>query len=310
MNNKIIKIGTRGSVLALWQANYIKNLINKKYPDTAVELIKIKTTGDKIIDRPLADIGGKGLFIKEIEAALQQKEIDLAVHSLKDVPAILPEGCEIYATPERESPYDAFVSNKYKNINELKISSIIGTGSARRKVQLLKFNRNISIKDLRGNVTTRLKKLKEGNFDCIILAHAGLTRLGLTKVVAQILDDNIMIPAVCQGIIGVEVRRDDENTKKYIEHINDRQTQIVATSERAFLKTMGGSCKVPMGGFCQIKHNKIFIKGFVSSIDGSNFIYDEVTEESFGKANIAGIRLAEKLLQRGGNLMIEELNLR
>ena len=212
---KKIKIGTRGSSLALWQANTVKNAIHSKYSNIDIEIVKIKTMGDKIKDVPLAKIGGKGLFLKEIEETLLSNKIDLAVHSMKDVPVILPEGLEIYATLKREDPRDVLISQKYKNLKYFPENSVIGTSSLRRKAQILKYNSGINIKDLRGNVQTRLKKLKEHQYDGIILAMAGLLRLGLADVITEAIDLNLMIPAVCQGIIGIEVGKDNENIKSH-----------------------------------------------------------------------------------------------
>jgi hydroxymethylbilane synthase len=303
---KKIKIGTRGSSLALWQANTVKNAIQSKYPNIDVEIVKIKTMGDKIKDVPLAKIGGKGLFLKEIEEALLSNKIDMAVHSMKDVPVILPEGLGIFATLKREDPRDALISQKYSNLKNFPEKSVIGTSSLRRKAQILKYNSGLNIKDLRGNIQTRLKKMKELQYDGIILAMAGLLRLGLTNLITEAIDFNLMIPAVCQGIIGIEVGNDNENIKKLICHLNDRDTHTSALAERAFLKKLGGSCQTPIGCICTFANTKtLHLKGFVSSIDGKIFITGE-KEGSIYEPERLGEDLGNELLDRGGNELVRE----
>jgi hydroxymethylbilane synthase len=303
---KKIKIGTRGSSLALWQANTVKNAIQSKYPNIDVEIVKIKTMGDKIKDVPLAKIGGKGLFLKEIEEALLSNKIDMAVHSMKDVPVILPEGLGIFATLKREDPRDALISQKYSNLKNFPEKSVIGTSSLRRKAQILKYNSGLNIKDLRGNIQTRLKKMKELQYDGIILAMAGLLRLGLTNLITEAIDFNLMIPAVCQGIIGIEVGNDNENIKKLICHLNDRDTHTSALAERAFLKKLGGSCQTPIGCICTFTNTKtLHLKGFVSSIDGKIFITGE-KEGSIYEPERLGEDLGNELLDRGGNELVRE----
>ena len=305
---KKIKIGTRGSSLALWQANTVKNAIHSKHSNIDIEIVKIKTMGDKIKDVPLAKIGGKGLFLKEIEETLLSNKIDLAVHSMKDVPVILPEGLEIYATLKREDPRDVLISQKYKNLKYFPENSVIGTSSLRRKAQILKYNSGINIKDLRGNVQTRLKKLKEHQYDGIILAMAGLLRLGLADVITEAIDLNLMIPAVCQGIIGIEVGKDNENIKKLIYHLNDKDTHTSALAERAFLKKLGGSCQTPIGCICTFTNsNTLHLKGFVSSIDGKIFVTGE-KEGSIYEPEKLGEDLGNDLLNRGGRDLVKEFS--
>jgi hydroxymethylbilane synthase len=303
---KKIKLGTRGSALALWQANTVKQQILSEYPDIEIEIVKIKTTGDKLKDAPLAKIGGKGLFLKEIEEALLAKTIDLAVHSLKDVPVLMPKDLELYATLKREKANDAFISHNYKSLHELPDKAVIGTSSIRRKVQLLKHNKNLIIKDLRGNVPTRLKKLNQHQYDAIILATAGLIRLNLAEVITEELDYDLMIPAICQGIIGIEVRQDASDIKNIIGHLDDKDSHIMSTAERSFLKTMGGSCQTPMGGICNIVNAKrINLKAFLSSTNGSTFITEE-KEGPIERAEELGESLGQELLDKGGYEIIRD----
>ncbi|KAA0259499.1 hydroxymethylbilane synthase [Deferribacter autotrophicus] len=300
-----IVIGTRGSKLALWQANYIKSRIEEKH-GIKVELKIIKTTGDKILDTPLAKIGGKGLFVKEIEQELLKGTIDLAVHSMKDVPVELPEGLDIFIHPEREEPFDAFLSVKYDSIDSLPDGAVVGTSSLRRKVQLLRKYPHLKIKDLRGNVDTRIRKLVSGEFDAIILAKAGLKRLGLTEHIKQTLTDDFMIPAVCQGTLGIEVREKDKETIDILSFLNDEETNICSKAERAFLKTLEGGCQVPIGCYAKLDKDKLFIKGFLANLDGSKFLYEEITGQK-EDAEKLGIKLAQTILDKGGDKIIQEI---
>ena len=303
---KNITIATRGSQLALWQANYIKDRIESKHEGVKVELKIIKTTGDKILDTPLAKIGGKGLFVKEIENALLDNTADLAVHSMKDVPMELPKGLMLFATPRRENPFDAFLSIKYNSIRELPKNSIVGTSSLRRKLQLLKIRPDLQIKDLRGNVNTRIAKLKKGDYDAIILAKAGLIRLEMTDYIKETLDDSVMIPAVCQGTLGLEIRENDSQTKKAISFLKDHETDIRTSAEREFLKALQGGCQVPIAGYSVIKQDKIFMKALLSSLDGSTFLYEEGEADVFDAPSL-GKKLAEKILQKGGKEILKEI---
>lgn len=301
-----IRIATRGSKLALWQANHIKSLLIEKYPNLEVELKIIKTQGDIILDVPLAKIGGKGLFVKEIENALLANEADIAVHSMKDVPAELPEGLEVYVNPAREIPFDAFLSVKYNNLTDLPKKAKLGTSSLRRKVQIAKIRPDIEIIDLRGNVDTRIRKLTEGVFDAIILARAGLNRLGLLDWVKYTFDDSELVPSVCQGTLGIEVRQDDHKTKEMINFLKDEKTEIVTKVERAFLKRLEGGCQAPIGGYCKFENNKLKMIGFLSSLDGKDFLrYEEVGDPA--KPIDLGISVAEKILSVGGKKILDEI---
>lgn len=299
-------IATRGSKLALWQANHIKSLLVDRYPNLEVELKIIKTQGDIILDVPLAKIGGKGLFVKEIENALLDKEADLAVHSMKDVPAELPEGLDIFVNPVRESPFDAFLSVKYGSLSELPKGAKLGTSSLRRKVQIAKLRPDIEIIDLRGNVDTRIRKLVEGQFDAIILAKAGLNRLNMLDYVKYTFNDLELIPSVCQGTLGIEVRKDDTRIKELLSFMKDRDTELVTKVERAFLKRLEGGCQAPIGGFCRIEGDKLKMVGFLSSLDGNQFLrYEEMGE--FDKPEELGIKVAEKILSMGGKKILDEI---
>lgn len=301
-----IRIGTRKSKLALWQANYVANSIKNLFPDVEVELVKITTKGDKILDVPLAKVGGKGLFVKEIEDALLKKEIDIAVHSLKDVPTYFPEGLGLIAVTEREDPRDAFLSVKYKSIDELPENSVVGTSSLRRKVQLKRLRPDLTIKDLRGNVDTRIRKLEEGQYDAIILAFAGLKRLGFENKVRQLFDPYKFIPAVAQGFLGIEARLDNTKVIEIVSHLNHKESQIRASAERAFLKTLEGGCQVPLAGYSEIIDNKLKITGFVADIEGKKFFKDTLLGD-LDKPEEVGTALAESLLRQGAKEVLEEI---
>jgi len=301
-----IRIGTRKSKLALWQANYIADQLKKHFPDLEVELVKIVTKGDKILDVPLAKVGGKGLFVKEIEEAMLRNEIDIAVHSLKDVPTYFPEGLGLVAITEREDPRDAFLSVKYNSIEDMPEGAVLGTSSLRRKAQIMMKRKDIRIEDLRGNVDTRIRKLEEGQYDGIILAYAGLKRLGLEGKVRQILQPDYMIPAVAQGFLGIEARLDDEKTREIVSVLNHRESEIRAKAERAFLKTLEGGCQVPLAGYSEIVNGKLKITGFVSDLTGDRVFRDSM-EGSLEDAESLGVKLAEKLLSDGAKEVLEEI---
>ena len=281
-----IKIGTRASKLALWQAEFIAQELSKKFP---VEVIKIQTTGDKILDAPLAKIGGKGLFTKEIEIALLENKIDLAVHSLKDVPSELPTEFEIAAITKRAQPFDAFVSNKFFTLENLPSGAVIGTSSLRRAAQILNLRPDLQIKNLRGNVDTRLKKLDSGEFDAIILAAAGLERLGYGGRIKQILTE--IIPAAGQGALAIEIRAGDLKIRDAVKFLNDAETCAAIKIERDFLKEIGGSCQIPVGIFA----DKNSARAVIASVDGKKILRDEISSE-----NLDGKIFARKMLESGG----------
>ncbi len=295
-----IRIGTRASKLALWQSEFIAAELQKKYPALKIELVKIQTTGDKILDSPLAKIGGKGLFTKEIENALAENKIDMAVHSLKDVPNELPANFEIAAITKRAQPFDAFVSNKFSKIEELPKGAVVGTSSLRRAAQILNLYPNLKIENLRGNVDTRLKKLDAGNFDAIILAAAGLERLGYSGRIKRILTE--IIPAAGQGALAIEIRADDIEVAETVKFLNDEKTFQATKIERDFLKVIGGSCQIPVGIFAEVDENKISARAVVAALDGKKIIRD--TAE-----NIDGATFAEKILDNGGREILREIEI-
>lgn len=301
-----LTIATRGSALALWQANHIKSLLETEHPGLEVALNVIKTTGDKILDVPLAKIGGKGLFVKEIETALLNGEADLAVHSMKDVPTELPQELELYANPRKELPNDAFLSVKYGSLAELREGAVVGTSSLRRKLQLSAYKQGLVIKDLRGNVDTRIRKMVDGEYDAIILAASGLKRLGLTEHIREIIPVDIMIPAVCQGVLGIEVRREDEKTKALLKFLKDEKTETVAAAERTFLKKLEGGCQAPIACHGVLEEGKIRVVGYLADLDGKTVIKKEITGPG-DEAAQTGEKLAEEMLAAGGAAILKEI---
>ena len=299
-------IATRGSALALWQANHIKDLIEKEHPQCSVELNVIKTQGDKILDVPLAKIGGKGLFVKEIEEAMLAGQADIAVHSMKDVPVELPEELEIWVNPRRESPYDAFLSVKYKSIDELPAGAVVGTSSLRRKLQLLALKPDLSIKELRGNVDTRIRKMTDGEYDAIILAQSGLNRLGLTEHIRQTIPAEVMLPAICQGALGIEARKDDSKTKELLAFLKDKTTETAVAAERAFLTKLEGGCQAPIGAHAVLNGSTLTLTGFLSDLEGKKVIKERISGNSADAAGL-GTKLAESILAYGGQAILKEL---
>lgn len=313
---KKIRIGTRGSQLALWQANWVKGKLSEWNPGIEIEIHKIKTTGDKILDVPLAKVGGKGLFVKEIEEALFDKKIDIAVHSMKDVPTDLPEGLCISAITEREDPRDALISKDGSKLKELKKGAKIGTSSLRRQVQLLNFRNDFEINQLRGNLNTRMKKLSAGDFDAIMLAAAGVKRMGWENKITEYLPYDIFLPAIGQGALGIEIRKSDKDIEKIIEKFNHRETSVCVRAERAFLKRLEGGCQVPIAAFGTIippsppfskgGQGGIKLEGLVGSIDGK-ILYRDSEEDKENNVEELGIRLAEKLLNMGADKILKEV---
>lgn len=294
-----LTIGTRQSLLALWQSNHIAALLREKYPECEVVLKKIVTKGDRILDVPLAQIGGKGLFTKEIETELADGTIDLAVHSLKDMPTVLPEGLCLTAITERANVGDAFVSNKYTSFEELPLGAVIGTSSLRRKAQLLAERPDLQIMDLRGNVDTRLRKLDEGLYDAIILAAAGLERLGHGDRITALIPPDVCLPAVGQGALAIEARTADDEVRSMLEFLNDLPTKQSTDAERAFLGLLEGGCQVPIGVHADVAGEQIKIEAIIAALDGSTVLRDTIT----GKAEDAvalGQQLGKKMLAAGG----------
>ena len=301
-----IRIGTRGSKLALTQSEWIKERLEKQHSGICVELVKIKTTGDKILDVPLSKVGGKGLFVKEIEEALLESRVDVAVHSMKDVPAELPERLMLSTFPRREDPSDALISTEHQSLDQLPKRARVGTSSLRRGAQLLHLRPDLTIVSLRGNVDTRLGKLKSGDLQAIILAAAGLNRLGLSHVITQTIPFHQLLPAVGQGALGLEVRRGDQKTIDLLDFLNHEDTRTAVAAERAFLKTLEGGCQVPMAGFARIKGSTLSFEGLVAELDGSK-IFKETETGTRDQAEQMGIRVANKLLASGGGDVLKRL---
>jgi len=301
-----LKIGTRGSKLALWQANWVKAGLEKGHPGLAVELVTIKTKGDKILDVPLAKVGGKGLFVKEIEEALLDGRIDLAVHSMKDMPGDIPPGLCIGPVPKRELPLDVLISAGGDNLADLKQGASIGTSSLRRTAQLKHLRPDLQIAGLRGNLDTRLRKLDEGQMDAIVLAAAGIHRLGLEDRVTEYLDPDDMLPAVAQGALCIEIRESDPETDRLVSILNHPDTRTVVLGERAFLRRLEGSCQIPVAGHGTLENGNFSIRGLVANLEGTQVI--QATASGAGqRAREVGIELAEELLANGADRILKEL---
>ena len=309
MNSDTITIGTRASKLALRQAEYIAGEIEKQHPACHVELKTMTTKGDRILDAPLAKIGGKGLFTKELEQAMLAGEIDLAVHSLKDMPTEVPEGLVIGAITARLDPGDAFVSVRYKAIEELPQGARVGTSSLRRRAQLLAVRPDLTILDLRGNVNTRLAKLDAGEFDAIVLAAAGLKRLGLGERIRTILPRAMILPAVGQGALAVECRADDTRIRECIDFLRDPHMTAAATAERAFLRRVEGGCQIPVGVYAEVgADNMLHVEAMIASVDGMRVCRSR-TMGAIASAEALGISLAEELLDVGGRDILKEIGI-
>ena len=300
-----LRIGTRGSALALWQARWVKTQIESLWPGLRVELVPIKTSGDKIQGISLAQVGGKGLFVKEIEEALLAGTIDLAVHSMKDLPAELPEGLTLSAVPEREDTRDVLITRHGETLDELPAGTRVGTSSLRRQALLLHVNPGLHMETLRGNVDTRLRKQQEGVVDAIVLAAAGLKRLGLTPDHSCVLDEQEFLPAIGQGALGIETRVNDE-TVTIVQPLHHQATAVAVSAERAFLRRMGGSCRTPLAAKGTVLSNTILLRALVASPDGRRLIRGE-HEGPIDMAEQVGATLAERLLAQGGKEILEEL---
>jgi len=298
----ILRIGSRGSQLALWQANHISALLRARGHEVAIEIIH--TTGDKITGVALAMVGTKGMFTKEIEEALADRRVDLAVHSLKDLPTELPSGFEIAAITQRQDPRDAFCSRLYSTIEDLPRSARVGTSSLRRQAQLKAIRRDLDIHPLRGNIDTRLRKLEQGEYDAIILAAAGLQRLGKTELIKQIIPAEIMCPAAGQGALCIEIREGDSLTRQNLEFLNDPAAHVTTTCERALLNSLGGGCQVPIGAFAEIRAGKLHLDAIVADPDGSR-VLRESRDGNVNDPEKLGTAVGETLLQRGGDEILE-----
>jgi len=303
---KQLRIGTRGSALALAQATLVQNQIQDHHPQITVELEIIKTTGDKIQDVPLAKIGGKGLFTKEIEMAILAGEVDLGVHSMKDVPTEVPDGLVIGITTIREDPRDAFISRKYQSLKEIPRGGRIGTGSLRRKAQLLHLRPDLEIVPLRGNVDTRLRKLVEENLDAVILAAAGLRRLGRAAEITAVIPETEMLPAIGQGALGLEYRQDDAETRNLLEFLDHPETKVIVAAERAFLARLEGGCQVPIAAKGSLKNGELILEGLIGDLTGTR-IYRQQVAGPPEAAEHLGRKLAQRLLQLGGAQILSEI---
>lgn len=299
-------LGTRGSRLAIWQAEWVRARLQAVAPDVAVTLRRIKTSGDKILDVPLAKIGGKGLFVKEIEEELLQGTIDLAVHSMKDVPTVLPQGLAILCVPEREDPRDVLISRGAIPLDRLPAGARVGTSSLRRQAQLLHHRPDLTIQMLRGNLDTRLRKLRNGEFDAIVLAAAGLKRMGWAEEVTEYLPVNVSLPAIGQGALGLEGRAEDGFVQMLVSALDHPPTRAAVTAERAFLERLGGGCQVPIAAHATLAGGRLCLDGLIASVDGRRLVRDQV-EGSAIEARELGQRLAEQLLRRGGEAILTEI---
>ena len=298
-------IATRESRLALWQAEHVQSLLRQRF-GWSVELLGMTTKGDQILDRPLSEIGGKGLFIKELEVAMQEGRAHLAVHSMKDVPMLMPEGFVLAAIAARENPRDAFVSNKYAGLDELPAGAVVGTSSLRREAILRAKYPQLVIKSLRGNLDTRLKKLDAGDYDAIILAAAGLIRLGLEYRIKTVLTAEQSLPAPGQGALGIELVEGDAAMATIVAPLDDPQTAHCVKAERAFSRALGGSCQVPLGGYAVIDDGQLWLRGFVASVDGQEMVAGELLGDPADDEAL-GRQLAEQLRARGADAILEKL---
>ena len=302
----IIRIGTRGSKLALWQANWVKEQIERRFPSTQCQLVRIRTKGDKIRDVALAKVGGKGLFVKEIEEALLKGRIDLAVHSMKDVPTQLPDLLHIAAITEREDPRDVMISDRWKRFEELPKGARIGTSSLRRQAQLLHARPDLKMEVLRGNLDTRIKKLRTEGLDAIIVAASGVIRMGLQHRITEYLDYDLCLPPMGQGAFGLECRKEDYEINAVLKTLNEPSVSKTVQAERAFLERLEGGCQVPAAAYGELLHGTLRLRGVIASVDGKELIKDEIAGDP-SESESLGRRLAEKLLQLGGDGILRRI---
>ncbi len=308
MSKKVIRVGSRDSILAMWQTMFVVEELKKVTDQYEFEIISLKTKGDKILDVALAKIGDKGLFTKELEVCLLEGAIDFAVHSMKDMPTALPEGLQISSMLKRHNPADAFVSDKYQSFMELPQGAKVGTSSLRRRAQLLNARPDLDIHDLRGNVQTRLRKMRDENFDGIILAAAGLERLEMFDEIKEELSYDICLPAVSQGVIGVETRENDEKIIALVQLVNDREAEICVKAERALLKSLEGGCQIPIGAYAVLNEDNVVLEGMVGSLDGKTIIRESITGTA-EQCEQLGQTLAGRLAEQGGKAILEEIRM-
>jgi hydroxymethylbilane synthase len=302
----VLRIGTRASLLAVTQSTWVKKQIEQHCPDLRVDLVTILTKGDKILDVPLAKVGGKGLFVKEIEDALLDGRVDLAVHSMKDVPAALPTGLHLAIIPPREQALDAFISNQYSHLAALPQGAVVGTSSLRRKAQLAALRPDLDIQDLRGNLDTRLGKLDRGDYDAIILAAAGLNRLALQARITALFSLEEMLPAIGQGALGIELREEDSELLAALQFLHHADTAAALAAERAFLLRLEGGCQVPIGGFATVSGDTVELTGLIAALDGQTVFKEQTTGPCTAAAEI-GSSLADRLLAAGGKAVLAEV---
>ena len=303
-----IKIGTRGSQLALYQANVVKEELEQKFPEIRFQIVVIKTKGDKILDVPLSKIGDKGLFTKELEIAMFEHEIDMAVHSLKDLPTRFPEGVVLGAVLRRGEVRDALISSTKRKLSDLTTDDVIATSSLRRKAQLLRINKEFNIVEIRGNVNTRIRKMEEGYCTVMVMAGAGLQRLGMDQYISELIEPELVIPACSQGAIAIEIRENDPETAKIVGAINHRKTMLATDAERAFLRTLEGGCQIPVGSYSRIVGERFEINGFISSINGEEFLTKRA-EGPISEAVEISETLALELLDMGGREILKAIRL-
>ncbi|HHQ4654464.1 TPA: hydroxymethylbilane synthase [Aeromonas hydrophila] len=306
MAARTLKIATRKSPLALWQANFVKDRLEALYPELQVELVPMSTQGDKILDTPLAKVGGKGLFVKELETAMLEGRADIAVHSMKDVPVEFPEGLGLHTICEREDPRDAFVSNRFGQIDELPQGAVVGTSSLRRQCQLRAARPDLVICDLRGNVNTRLAKLDAGEYDAIILAAAGLKRLEMAHRITAFIEPEQSLPANGQGAVGIECRLDDHELHALLAPLEHPETRIRVLTERAMNRALQGGCQVPIGAYALVQGEEVWLRGLVGSPDGSRVIRDEI-RGPLADGEALGHTLAQRLLADGADVILAEV---
>jgi hydroxymethylbilane synthase len=305
-SSTLLRIATRKSPLALWQAEFVKAELQKHHPHLMVELVTMSTQGDKILDTPLAKIGGKGLFVKELEQALLENQADIAVHSMKDVPMHFPEGLELAIICEREDPRDAFVSNRYDNLAALPNGAIVGTSSLRRSCQLKALRPDLQIVSLRGNVNTRLRKLDDGEYDAIILAAAGLIRLQMSARIRSFISAEESLPAGGQGAVGIETRSNDQRIQQLLAPLHHAPTAICVLAERALNRHLEGGCQVPIGCFAVIHDEKLWLRGLVGSLDGETILRADA-RDTLQQSEALGVHVAEQLLQQGADKILADV---
>ena len=306
MTQQTLKIATRKSALALWQAEFVKARLEHFHSDLTVELVPMVTKGDIILDSPLSKVGGKGLFVKELEVAMLENRADIAVHSMKDVPVEFPEGLGLEIVCEREDPRDAFVSNTINSLADLPQGAIVGTSSLRRQCQIKALRPDLDIRDLRGNVNTRLAKLDDGQYDAIILAAAGLIRLEMPERIQEFIEPEVMLPANGQGAVGIECRVDDERVKALLAPLEHHETRIRVLAERSMNRSLEGGCQVPIGSYAIIENEQIYLRGLVGATDGSKILHNEI-RGALTEGDALGTQLAEALLKDGADVILKQV---